>query len=136
MHLFTRSFVPSALLALTIAACTTNATSAAPATSAAAATTAAATTSAAAASGDTVTLKGFTFSPANLTVKKGTTVTFVNMDSVTHTVTSGSGGTKDGKFDQSIDGSGGAAKITFDTVGTFAYFCTIHQSMKGTITVQ
>lgn len=133
MRLVIRLLIPGAIAALTLAACATNATapSAAPATSAAA--TSAATSSAA--SGDTVTIKGFAFSPATLTVKKGTTVTFVNMDSATHTVTSGSNATKDGKFDQSIDGSG-AAKITFDTVGTFSYFCTIHASMRGTITVQ
>lgn len=134
MRLAIRFLIPGAIVALTLAACASSATapsSAAPATSAAA--TAAATGSAA--TGDAVTIKGFAFSPATLTVKKGTTVTFVNMDSATHTVTSGSGGTKDGKFDQSIDG-GGAAKITFDTVGTFSYFCTIHASMRGTITVQ
>src|SRR5512141_1921420 len=125
MRLVIRLLIPGAIAALTLAACAANATpSAVPATGAASA-----------ATGNTVTIKGFAFSPADLTVTKGTTVTFVNADSAAHTVTSGSGGTKDGKFDQPLDG-GGATKITFDTAGTFSYFCAIHASMRGTITVK
>jgi plastocyanin len=62
-------------------------------------------------------------------------VTFSNQDSATHTITSGANRTKDGKFDQQVTGSN-ETTISFDTPGTFEYFCTIHSSMKGTITVQ
>lgn len=82
-----------------------------------------------------VAIKGFAFGPASITVAKGTTVTFTNSDSATHTVTSGANRTKDGKFDQQVAG-GADATITFDTVGTFEYFCSIHSSMKGTVIVQ
>lgn len=82
-----------------------------------------------------VTIKGFAFSPATLTVAKGTKVTFTNGDAVAHTVTSGTNGTTDGKFDQQV-AAGKDATITFDTAGTFEYFCRIHPSMKATITVR
>ena len=125
MRLALRLAIPAVFAALTFVACAANpaTSSSAPATGAAAGKTA------------TVDIKGFAFAPATLTVAKGTVVTFTNSDAATHTVTSGSGGTKDGKFDERLE-QGGATKITFDTPGTFAYFCTIHASMKGTITVQ
>lgn len=83
----------------------------------------------------TVTIKGFAFGPASVTIAKGGTVTFTNSDSATHTVTSGANRTKDGKFDQQVSG-GADTTITLDTPGTYEYFCNIHSSMKGTITVQ
>lgn len=125
MRLALRLFIPAAIAALTFVACAANPTtsSGAPATSAAAGKTA------------TVDVKGFAFAPATLTIAKGTTVTFTNGDAATHTVTSGTGGTKDGKFDKQLE-QGASTTITFDTPGTYQYFCTIHASMKGTITVQ
>lgn len=125
MRLVLRLAIPGAIAALTFVACAANpaTSSSAPATGAAGGTTA------------TVDIKGFAFVPATLTIAKGTTVTFTNSDAATHTVTSGSGGTKDGKFDDRLD-QGGTVKITFDTPGTYHYFCSIHASMKGTITVQ
>ena len=79
-----------------------------------------------------VTIKGFAFSPSSLTVKSGTKVTFTNEDSATHTATS--------QGDSTID-SGNLAKgqtytVTMTKAGTYDYICTIHQYMKGTITVQ
>ena len=81
-------------------------------------------------------IKGFAFTPAALTVDKGTVVTVTNAHGTTHTVTSGTNGTKDGKFDRSFDG-GSTGTMSFDTVGTFIYFCSIHGvSMSGTIVVK
>jgi plastocyanin len=82
-------------------------------------------------SGNAVTLSNFLFSPATLTVKVGTTVTWTNKDGVTHTVTS----------DSDVFNSGNLApnatySFTFSNAGTFAYHCSIHTSMKGTIIVQ
>ena len=125
MRLALRLALPTAIAALTFVACAS--TTSAPAASSAPAATAA--------EAKTVSIKGFAFSPATLTVAKGTKVTFSNQDSATHTVTSGANRTKDGKFDQQVTGSN-ETTITFDTAGTFEYFCTIHSSMKGTITVQ
>jgi plastocyanin len=82
-----------------------------------------------------VAIKGFAFSPATLSVDKGTTVTFTNNDSATHTVTSGANRTKDGKFDQQLSG-GAEATVTFDTPGTVDYFCTIHSSMIAKVVVK
>ena len=126
MRLALRLAIPTAIAAATFVACASTANppaSSAPASSAAAAET------------KSVNIKGFAFSPAALTVTKGTKVTFSNQDSATHTITSGANRTKDGKFDQQVTGSN-ETTITFDTPGTFEYFCTIHSSMKGTITVQ
>src|SRR2546426_977128 len=71
------------------------------------------------------------FSPANLTVKVGKTVTWVNKDTVTHTVTS------DGSsvFDSGFMPTGATFQFTFTTAGTYPYYCTVHPFMKGTIVV-
>jgi plastocyanin len=127
MRLALRLAIPTVIAGLTLVACASTAgsgTSAAPAASAAAA-----------AKAGAVAIKGFAFSPATLTVDKGTVVTWTNNDSATHTLTSGASRTKDGKFDQQISGST-EATVTFDAVGTFEYFCQIHSSMKGTVVVK
>ena len=125
MRLVLRLGIPTLIAGLTLVACASTASpgaSSAPATSTAAPKTAA------------VTIKGFAFSPAALTVAKGTVVTFTNQDSTTHTVSSGANRTKDGKFDMQVAG-GNETQITFDTAGTFAYFCSFHQSMIATVVV-
>ena len=125
MRLLIRLGIPTLIAGLTFVACASTAgssTSPAPATSAAAAKTA------------NVTIKGFAFSPATLTVSKGTMVTFDNQDSTTHTVTSGASRTKDGKFDAQVSG-GTQTELTFDTAGTFVYFCQFHASMVATVIV-
>ena len=128
MRLVLRVAIPAAIAALTFVACAS--TAGAPASSAPAAASAAPV-----AETKTVTIKGFAYSPAALTVAKGTKVTFTNQDSATHTVTSGANRTKDGKFDQQVSG-GNETTITFDTPGTYEVFCSIHSSMKMTVTVQ
>ena len=78
-----------------------------------------------------VNISGFAFSPGNLTVKAGTEVTWTNKDSAPHTVTS-----DDSKFASSGNLSQNQTyKITFATAGIYAYHCTIHPSMTGTVTV-
>ncbi len=84
------------------------------------------------AAGAQVSLQNIQFSPAALTVNKGATVTWTNKDSVGHDVTSSSfksGGA--GGLQQ-----GATFKHTFKKAGTFAYVCTVHPGMKGTITVK
>ncbi len=78
-----------------------------------------------------VAISGYAFSPASMTVPKGTTVTWQNGDAVTHTATSNSGA-----WDTGAIAAGGNAMITFSNSGTFAYHCTIHPMMTGTIVVQ
>jgi len=103
-------------------------------TSAPAATTAATAAPAAAAAAVNIDVQGFKF-PANTDVAKGTKVTWTNKDSVGHTVTSGTRPNKDGKFDLSL-AAGSTVSFTFTDAGTFNYWCQIHSSMNGTITVK
>jgi len=90
----------------------------------------------AAAAAAAVDVSGFKFAPATLEVAKGTKVTWTNKDTTKHTVTSGKDGTKDSKFDGALDAAPGTFTFTFADAGTYAYFCSIHKSMVGTITVK
>lgn len=78
-----------------------------------------------------VEIKGFAFSPASITVKAGTQVTFTNRDSVGHTATA-----DDASFDTGILAKDESGTVTFDTPGTFTYHCTPHPNMKGTVVVE
>jgi len=82
---------------------------------------------------NTVAIKDFAFTPSSITVKKGTTVTWTNQDSTPHTVTSSGSGEK--AMDSQDLAQGGTYSVTFDTAGTYEYFCTIHPNMTGTVTV-
>jgi plastocyanin len=79
----------------------------------------------------TVTISGFAFSPQTLTVSKGTTVTWTNNDSTTHTVTSDTG-----VWDSGNLAPGKTFSNTFNQTGTFPYHCKIHTSMTAKIVVQ
>jgi plastocyanin len=80
-----------------------------------------------------VTIQNFAFSPANLSIKAGDTVRWTNRDSTAyHTVTSDSGGSE---LISDVLGDGASFSHKFTTAGTFPYHCSIHTSMKGTITV-
>ena len=76
-----------------------------------------------------VSIAGFAFNPQTITVKAGDTVTWTNNDSATHTAT-GAG------FDTGQLGGGASGSVTFSTAGTFAYHCSIHSSMTGTVIVE
>ena len=77
------------------------------------------------------------FTPDVLKIKAGTTVTFVNTDGNTHTVTSVKPGTTsaDGTFDSGFLQAGKKFTFTFDKPGTYEYICMIHTHMRGTIVV-
>ena len=78
-----------------------------------------------------VTIKDFAFSPAKITVKVGTKVTWTNQDSTPHTVTADSGsGPDSGTMNQ-----GQTYSFTYDTVGSFPYHCNFHSNMTGTVEV-
>lgn len=62
-------------------------------------------------------------------------MTWSNKDGTGHTVSSGTPPTKDGKFDGQVAG-GSTFSSTFMDAGTFTYFCSIHTTMTGTITVR
>ncbi len=79
---------------------------------------------------ESVSIKNFAFDPPTITIKTGTTVTWTNDDSVSHTVTS------DGNFDSGTLDRGETFSHTFDEEGTFSYICTIHPRMTGKIIVK
>lgn len=84
-----------------------------------------------------VWLQNISFNPASITVNAGTTIKWTNKDNVTHTVTSGTPSAPDGIFDSGNLGNGGTFSFTFNTKGTFQYYCKPHQSsMRGTVVVQ
>lgn len=82
---------------------------------------------------NSVAIQNFAFSPANVTVKTGTTVTWTNKDSVAHTVTADSA-SADAPSSGDI-GPGHTYSFTFKQAGTFKYHCSIHTDMLGTVTV-
>jgi plastocyanin len=70
------------------------------------------------------------YEPSSLTIAAGSTVTWVNSGSTAITVTS-----PDGLFDSESIAAGSSFSYTFDTPGTFRYFCVPYPHMKGVITV-
>jgi plastocyanin len=84
----------------------------------------------AAASGS-VTVSDFSFSPGTITINQGDTFTWVNNGPTPHSATSSSG-----VFDTGIFPKGQSRSHTFNEAGTFAYICTPHPFMKGTVVVQ
>lgn len=78
----------------------------------------------------------YAFSPATLTIKVGTTVTWTNTTGAPHTVTSDDGKSFDSGISHPISASGGTFSFTFTKPGTYAYHCQIHPFMKATIVVQ
>ena len=79
----------------------------------------------------TVVVKQFSFNPPNLTVTKGTKVTWKFEDDTDHNVTAG-----DKIFKSKDLKNGGTYSFTFNTAGKYAYICSIHQYMSGSVTVQ
>ena len=79
---------------------------------------------------ETITISGFAFKPATLTVKAGTTVVWVNDDAAPHIVAD-----KASKFRSGTLAKGGKFSQTFAAAGTIDYFCSLHPSMTGKIVV-
>jgi plastocyanin len=77
------------------------------------------------------TIAGFAVDPTPVRVVDGNTVTWTNTDGATHTVTA----TGDLAFDSGNLAEGESFTFTVDQVGEFAYVCTIHRSMQGTVVV-
>ena len=75
------------------------------------------------------------FTLQDITVPVGTAITWTNLDSPNHTVTAGASGEQTGEFNSGRIGKSSTYTHTFDQAGTFAYFCTVHPSMLGTVTV-
>jgi plastocyanin len=77
-----------------------------------------------------VAIDNFVFSPAQISVKKGTRVVFVNRDDIPHSVV-----TTDGKIRSKALDTDDSFAFVFDKPGEFVYFCGLHPHMRGTIMV-
>ncbi len=78
-----------------------------------------------------VKISNFAFSPNIITIKKGDTVKWTNLDSVRHTITSDSGKELNSELLSKTE----SYSNTFNEVGTYEYHCTPHPSMKAKIIV-
>ena len=124
-----------AAAALIAAGCGSNdsgSTSTAPATSAPASTSASGSTAAGASGTVTVDMKNIQFAPKDITVDKGQTIKWENLDTVDHDAVATSGAT----FKSDQFGKGGTFEFTPDKAGKIEYVCTLHPGMVGTITVR
>lgn len=84
----------------------------------------------AATAADSITIASFKFAPPDLTIAKGTTVTWTNNDKAKHSVVA-----SDKSFASENLVTAATYQYKFDTPGTYPYICGIHTYMKGTITV-
>ena len=80
------------------------------------------------------------YQPNPVQVSVGATVTWTNDDAQPHTVTSGSNGQPDNKFNSSPNFSplvnpGQTFSFTFTQAGDYPYFCMLHPNMVGTVSV-
>jgi len=84
----------------------------------------------------TVTIKNTKFTPQNIKVKKGTTVTWVNEDTVQHNVIAFDPDDQSGLPAQNqLFGNGERYSYTFEIIGTFQYKCSPHPFMTGSVEV-
>jgi plastocyanin len=80
---------------------------------------------------NSIIVKDFMFAPNSLTIKAGSSVTWVNKDDEPHTVVSDSGTFRSAALDTDETFS-----FKFDKPGTYHFTCSIHPRMVGTITVE
>ena len=78
-----------------------------------------------------ITIDNFSFTPKEITVSKGTTVTWINHDDVPHTVVS-----TDKKFKSKALDTDDKFSFTFSDRGAYGYFCSVHPMMTGTVIVK
>jgi plastocyanin len=76
-------------------------------------------------------IDNFTFNPQQLTVKTGTIVNWTNKDDIPHAIAA-----VNREFKSKALDTGDAYSFTFTTPGTYAYFCSLHPHMTGTIVVE
>jgi plastocyanin len=77
------------------------------------------------------TIRDFSFNPRSITINQGETVTWRNNGPSVHTATA-----RNGSFDTGNLARGQSGSHTFNSAGTFSYFCRPHPNMTATITVR
>jgi plastocyanin len=96
------------------------------------------------AAADTVTVKMgadngmLAFDPANVTIKKGDTIKWVNNKLPPHNIMFEDASMSEKSHDAMLFSPGESYEVTFDTAGTFSYYCAPHRGagMAGKVTVQ
>jgi len=78
-----------------------------------------------------IRIEGLKFTPSELTVKKGDTITWKNMDIVPHTATAA-----DGSFDSKMIEAGKKFTFKAKALGEHSFVCQYHPTMKGSISVK
>jgi plastocyanin len=79
----------------------------------------------------TIEIENFTFTPAELTIKPGTKVTWKNADDIPHSVVEDAT-----KFRSKALDTGETFSMVFTEAGEIGYFCGLHPHMKGKIIVK
>lgn len=82
---------------------------------------------------ETVNIQDSAYSPANIRVKKGATVTWTNQDSIQHDIMPDE--ESDNFKASELLSQGESYSFTFNEVGTYTYHCTPHPFMKGSVEV-
>ena len=82
--------------------------------------------------GETITVRidGMRFNPENITVKPGTTVTWVHGSQMPHTINGNADGLRSGTLY-----NGQQYSHTFNATGSYNYSCGLHPSMTGSVVV-
>src|SRR5262249_10069129 len=78
-----------------------------------------------------IKIDNFSFSPAELKIPVGATVVWTNRDDIPHTVVK-----VDKVFKSKVLDTDEKYSYTFNTAGTYAYFCSIHPKMTGKVIVE
>jgi plastocyanin len=85
----------------------------------------------AAPAGKSIIIDNFTFSPTEITVAAGTSVTWTNDDDIPHTVRA-----TDGSFRSKAMDTADSYSFTFAKPGVYSYFCSLHPKMVGKVVVK
>jgi plastocyanin len=83
------------------------------------------------AASSSVHIDNFAFTPAEITITPGTTLTWVNGDDIPHTVVA-----SNKAFSSKVLDTDQQFSFTFTDAGTFEYFCSLHPHMKGKVIVK
>ena len=78
-----------------------------------------------------IVITNFSFEPATLTIKAGTTVTWINHDDEPHTATA-----TDKRFNSKTLDTGDRFSQEFKAPGVYNYYCALHPKMTGKIIVK
>jgi plastocyanin len=80
---------------------------------------------------EAVDMRGYAFSPGNLSVPMGATVTWTNDDNAPHNATD-----RGDAWQTDTIGEGESTSATFDRAGEYEYYCTIHPQMRARLVVR